>query len=311
MMTNGIKMGLLKQQDQKTDMLYGYTSPDPGGGAYWYKSNDNDVRRMLKFSDVSNTRNFKPSLGNILDKAEWTIQYGIIELEKNLGPKSLRTLRRNIKEAYLGLHACKRMKKYQFLCSNPRLNELRHILQGILTEIDIQLDRWTAPLLKCTNCRSKLEDIHIVQCPSNIAHKFCFSCCRQSIIRQGNKAFCPSGDKCPFQGSIVPWRFMQKEIETILGKKPENTPEDEDLPSLSGMDNFLDLSNVPANQPEKIEKSIQILYSEYYEAREEYVKSRNKDKELAEEESQCSQNERKKKWKQFIKELKPSKPLLT
>jgi len=82
-----------------------------------------------------------------------------------------------------------------------------------------------APLLKCTNCRGKLEDTHFVQCPSNIAHKFCFSCCRESIIKQGNEAFCPSGDKCPLQGSIVPWAFMQEEIETILGEKPEASQE--------------------------------------------------------------------------------------
>jgi len=62
-----------------------------------------------------------------------------------------------------------------------------------------------------------------LQCPSNIAHKFCFSCCRESIIKQGNEAFCPSGDKCPLQGSIVPWAFMQEEIETILGEKPDAT----------------------------------------------------------------------------------------
>jgi len=82
-----------------------------------------------------------------------------------------------------------------------------------------------APLLKCTNCRGKLEDTHFVQCPSNIAHKFCFSCCRESIIKQGNEAFCPSGDKCPLQGSIVPWAFMQEEIETILAEKPEASQE--------------------------------------------------------------------------------------
>lgn len=75
-----------------------------------------------------------------------------------------------------------------------------------------------APLLKCTNCRGKLEDTHFVQCPSNLAHKFCFSCCRDSIINQGKEAYCPSGDKCPLQGSSVPWAFMQEEIETILGE---------------------------------------------------------------------------------------------
>jgi len=73
------------------------------------------------------------------------------------------------------------------------------------------------PILKCTNCSGKLEDTHFVQCPSNPLHKFCFSCCRDSIIKQGNEAFCPSGDKCPLAGSTVPWAFMQEEIQTILG----------------------------------------------------------------------------------------------
>jgi hypothetical protein len=77
------------------------------------------------------------------------------------------------------------------------------------------------PQLKCTNCRGKLEDTHFVQCPSNITHKFCFACCRDSIIKQGSEAFCPSGERCPLQGSTVPWAFMQEEIETILGEKSE------------------------------------------------------------------------------------------
>jgi len=78
---------------------------------------------------------------------------------------------------------------------------------------------------RCTNCRGILEDTHFVQCPSNIVHKFCFSCCRESIIKQGNEAFCPSGDKCPLQGSNVPWAFMHEEIETILAEKPEASQE--------------------------------------------------------------------------------------
>ena len=73
-----------------------------------------------------------------------------------------------------------------------------------------------APLLKCTNCRGKLEDTHFVQCPSNIAHKFCFSCCKESIIKQGNVAFCVSGEKCPLRDSIVvPWALMEEEVDYL------------------------------------------------------------------------------------------------
>jgi len=98
-----------------------------------------------------------------------------------------------------------------------------------------------APLHKCARCRVMLEDIHFVQCPSILAHKFCFSCCRESIafyviMKKGKKAFCPSGEKCPCpcsscscpcpsgmnaQDSNVPWAFTQEEIDTILVKNPE------------------------------------------------------------------------------------------
>jgi len=77
------------------------------------------------------------------------------------------------------------------------------------------------PILKCTNCVSKLEDTHFVQCPSNTTHKFCFTCCKASIQKQGNEAYCPSGERCPLQGSSVPWAFMQEEIETILREKTD------------------------------------------------------------------------------------------
>jgi len=87
---------------------------------------------------------------------------------------------------------------------------------------------------KCARCRGILEDIHFVQCPSIFAHKFCFSCCRESIafyiiMKKGKEAFCPSGEKCRCpclscmnaQGSNLPWAFTQEEIDTILVKNPE------------------------------------------------------------------------------------------
>jgi len=82
------------------------------------------------------------------------------------------------------------------------------------------------PILKCTNCVGKLEDTHFVQCPSNTNHKFCFSCCKASIVKQGSEAYCPSGDRCPLQGSTVPWAFMQEEIDTILAEKTGPPPPD-------------------------------------------------------------------------------------
>lgn len=74
-------------------------------------------------------------------------------------------------------------------------------------------------ILRCSLCHDKLEDTHFVQCPSIGHHKFCFPCSRDSIKKQGagSEVFCPSGDRCPLQGSNLPWAFMQGEIATILG----------------------------------------------------------------------------------------------
>ena len=77
----------------------------------------------------------------------------------------------------------------------------------------------TVNILTCSLCRDKLEDTHFVQCPSVAHHKFCFPCSRESIKKQGagSEVFCPSGERCPLQGSDLPWAFMQGEIATILG----------------------------------------------------------------------------------------------
>ena len=74
-------------------------------------------------------------------------------------------------------------------------------------------------ILTCSICHDRLEDTHFVQCPSVGNHKFCFPCSRESIKAQGagSEVFCPSGERCPLQGSNLPWAFMQGEIATILG----------------------------------------------------------------------------------------------
>lgn len=78
-------------------------------------------------------------------------------------------------------------------------------------------------ILTCSLCHDKLEDTHFVQCPSVSHHKFCFPCSRESIKKQGagSEVFCPSGERCPLQGSDLPWAFMQGEIATILGTAGE------------------------------------------------------------------------------------------
>ncbi|PAV70773.1 hypothetical protein WR25_05405 [Diploscapter pachys] len=77
----------------------------------------------------------------------------------------------------------------------------------------------TERVLRCTLCNERLEDTHFVQCPSVMAHKFCFPCSRKSIQEQckGQDLYCPSGEKCPLVGSAMPWAFMQGEIAQILG----------------------------------------------------------------------------------------------
>lgn len=75
-------------------------------------------------------------------------------------------------------------------------------------------------LLTCVLCNGRLEDTHFVQCPSVPHHKFCFPCSRKSIVSQKSESaevFCPSGERCPLQGSNLPWAFMPEEIKTIEG----------------------------------------------------------------------------------------------
>lgn len=87
-------------------------------------------------------------------------------------------------------------------------------------------DRMSGPApvnepLRCTLCNDLLEDVHFVQCPSVADHKFCFTCSRDSIKRQGAvvgaEIYCPSGERCLLAGSNIPWAFMKNEINAILG----------------------------------------------------------------------------------------------
>lgn len=61
----------------------------------------------------------------------------------------------------------------------------------------------SAPILKCTLCQERLEDTHFVQCPSVPHHKFCFTCSRESIKRQG-------------AGSEVSFRLIYLDLEWTI-----------------------------------------------------------------------------------------------
>ena len=50
--------------------------------------------------------------------------------------------------------------------------------------IKLQYPNFRERVLRCTLCNERLEDTHFVQCPSVMAHKFCFPCSRKSIQEQ-------------------------------------------------------------------------------------------------------------------------------
>ena len=74
-------------------------------------------------------------------------------------------------------------------------------------------------LMECLLCHKPLDDTRFVQCPSNVIHRFCFPCSRESIKNQmanSKDVYCPSNLRCLVQGSVTPWAFMEQEITTIL-----------------------------------------------------------------------------------------------
>ncbi len=80
-------------------------------------------------------------------------------------------------------------------------------------------DKKTNDLMECLLCHKPLDDARFVQCPSNVIHRFCFPCSRESIKSQMSNSkdvYCPSNHRCLVQGSVTPWAFMEQEISTIL-----------------------------------------------------------------------------------------------
>ena len=80
-------------------------------------------------------------------------------------------------------------------------------------------DKKTNDIMECLLCHKPLDDARFVQCPSNVFHRFCFPCSRESIKNQMSNSkdvYCPSNLRCLVQGSVTPWAFMEQEISTIL-----------------------------------------------------------------------------------------------
>ena len=102
---------------------------------------------------------------------------------------------------------------------------------GMSAVKDHQTNSTTPGVLTCVLCNGRLEDTHFVQCPSVAHHKFCFPCSRKSIVSQKSESaevFCPSGERCPLQGSNLPWAFMPEEIKTIEGYGVTQNGKDKD-----------------------------------------------------------------------------------
>ena len=93
---------------------------------------------------------------------------------------------------------------------------------------------WRRVNHKCKNCNGNLVDTEFIQCPTNITHKFCFTCCRNFIFykrhkffKRDSEVFCPSDERCPLKGSTLPWTFSEaryphhqaRPIQTRKGKK--------------------------------------------------------------------------------------------
>ena len=95
----------------------------------------------------------------------------------------------------------------------------------LLSDLNKSYDDIWRVNLNCKHCNANLEDMYFFKCPSNIniTHKFCLTCCRDSIIMQGSGtvAFCPSGRRCQPQDISVPVALTQEEIETTLEVHPD------------------------------------------------------------------------------------------
>ena len=93
----------------------------------------------------------------------------------------------------------------------------------LLADLNEAYDNIWRVNLKCYICKGNLEDTDIVQCPSNMTHLFCYTCCwnfifykRHKFFKQNRVVFCPSDERCTLRGSTEPWTFSQEEIELFL-----------------------------------------------------------------------------------------------
>ena len=93
----------------------------------------------------------------------------------------------------------------------------------LLADLNEAYDNIWRVNLKCYICKGNLEDTDIVQCPSNMTHLFCYTCCwnfifykRHKFFKQNRVVFCPSDERCPLRGSTDPWTFRQDVTELVL-----------------------------------------------------------------------------------------------
>ena len=104
--------------------------------------------------------------------------------------------------------------------------ELLEVPKPLLADLNEAYDNIWRVNLKCYICKGNLEDTDIVQCPSNMTHLFCFTCCwnfifykRHKFFKQNSEVFCPSDERCPLRGSTEPWTLALRQRRWSFSSK--------------------------------------------------------------------------------------------